>query len=397
MKMRNLMKDKRGLCGFMAGMLALLLLFACLPACAPAAEEEAPAVEEVGAYEAYVSSLPQGSFPVPQDCFEQAVEEGELCIYDWAEWWPEEIYEGFSQEFGIKIVRDNFADLDEMLAKFKLNPETEYDCILPDVRAFSQMKELGVLQQLNHDWIPNVNAYLPEATKEAWYDPGYQYAVATELVFTAYGYNADHVDDSRIPSWSVVFEPDEKYKGRISLVNDMYEVIGSALKYLGYSLNSVEEDQLMEAKELLLRLKPAVMTFDSWPARLMLEEEVWIAHQWYGDAWFLHQELESITPAMPTEGTKLGSDSMVIPIASNHPAAAHLFMNYVLRPRVNALLLQTIGYLPNHTAAGEFLSQDLRDLTPPQEYFDKCEYVKPESYTGIGKDLRFAVWEELKA
>ena len=127
MKVRNLMKGKRGLCGFMAGILALLLLFACLPACAPAAEEEAPPVEEEGPYEAYVSSLPEGCFPVPQDCFEQAMDEGEFYKYCWGEWWPAELREGFAQEFGIKVTKDDYGDIDEMVTKFRLYTETAYD------------------------------------------------------------------------------------------------------------------------------------------------------------------------------------------------------------------------------------------------------------------------------
>jgi len=88
---------------------------------------------------------------------------------------------------------------------------------------------------------------------------------------------------------------------------------------------------------------------------------------------------------------------MVIPIASTHPAAAHLFINYLSLPKVNALLLQTIGSMPNHTTSRRFLSQGLQELMPVEEYFAKCEYVKPKAYTGTGKDLRAAVWEELKS
>ena len=380
--------NKVGLVLTAVGLLLVLVLF---PACAPE--------EEVGLdpYQEYVASLPEGCFPVPRDCFEQAVEEGELDIYDWAEWWPEEVYQGFSEEFGIKIIRDNFASTDEVLAKFKLNPQLEYDFVLPDLRAFCQLRELGVLQELNHDWLPNVEAYLPEASKEAWYNPNYEYGAPWDICLTAYSYNSAYVDDPRIPSWSVLFEPKEEYRGRISLIDDMYEVIGSALKYLGYSWNSVDEDELNEAKELLLNVKPYVTSFDSWPARPMLEEEIWLAHQWYGDGWFLHQELETILIALPTEGTQITVDPMVIPVGSRHPAAAHLFINYIFRPEVCALICETVAYTPNHTTAGEFLSTEMQQILPSQEYIDeKCEYISADAYTGRGLELRAAIWEEIK-
>jgi len=403
MEVKSFLKCKWVAHSFIAGVLVLLLLFASLPGCAPAAEEEippaeeeAPPAEEVGPYEEYVSSLPEGCEPVPRECFEQAQREGQLNIYDWAEWWPEEIYTNFEKEFGIEIVRDNFADFDEMLAKFKLNPETEYDYVLPDIRTFAQMQDLGLLQKLNHDWVPNVNKYLPEVTKGAWYDPGYQYGAASDIIPTAYSYNTKYVDDPRIPSWAVLFEPDEKYKGRISMINGMYEVVGCALKYLGYSINSDDEGELMEVKELLLRQKPYVATYDSWPARSLREEEIWLAHQWYGDALFLNRDVETLVPALPAEGSKAGVDTMIIPIGAKHPAAAHLWVNYLYRPRVNALMIETICYLPNHTAAGEFLSLELREWLPPEEYWEICEYISPKAYTGKGLELRTEIWEELK-
>ncbi|MCK4354424.1 MAG: spermidine/putrescine ABC transporter substrate-binding protein [Dehalococcoidia bacterium] len=391
------MNRRKNLLALIGTVVLLVSLSVPLMQCAPAAEEEAPPVEEEGPYEAYVSSLPEGCFPVTKECFEQAKGEGQLNIYDWAEWWPEDIYEGFSEEFGIKIVRDNFADMTEVLAKFKLYPEVEYDFVLPESRLLIQMKELGVLQRINHDWVPNVNEYLPEATKQSWYDPGYQYGVASDLYILGYSYNTKYVDDPRIPSWAVLFEPDEKYKGRITMLNSMYGVIGSALKYLGYSWNSDDEDELMEVKELLLRQKPWVMAYESWPARIVLEEEAWIAHQWYGDAYFLSRELESLRVALPVEGSQKGMDFMVIPIGSAHPAAAHLFINYIFRPEVNGLLIETIGYLPNHTTVGEFLSEELQEIQPSEEYLlDKCEYETSKAYAGKGKELRSAIWEELK-
>ena len=104
---------------------------------------------------------------------EQLEKEGKvLHIIDWAEWWPEEIYEGFSEEYGIKIVRDNFASVDDMVTKIKLNPGADYDITLPEIRGAVQMMELGLLQELNHDWLPNAEKYLPEATKNAEAEAG---------------------------------------------------------------------------------------------------------------------------------------------------------------------------------------------------------------------------------
>jgi len=341
------------------------------------------------------------TFSVPKECMEQVRKEGnKLYMYDWAEWWPEEIYEGFSKEFGIQIVRDNYASAEEMVTKFKLHPEAKYDLVIAGTREFLQLKELGVLQKINHNWIPNVNKYLPERTKKAWYDPGYQYSVATDLYFVGYAYNTKYVDenDPRIPHWDMLFEGKE-YAGRITMLDNMYEVIGSALKYLGFSYTSDDEKELAMAREVLLRQKPWVVAYDSWPKRLVLEEEAWIAHIWVGDAYFLHQELPAIKGALPPEGTLMGVDSLVIPKGATHPAAAHLFINYLFRPEVNALLIKTIGYAPNHTVAGKLLPEEMKKwpgVSPSEEFLDRCEFTNPRAYTGKGKKLRMKIWEELK-
>jgi len=312
--------------------LALPLMGGCLPA----PEEVAPP----DAYEEYVASLPAGCFPVPRECFEQAIEEGELYIYDWAEWWPEEIFEGFSDEFGIEVIRDHYASTTDVVTKFGLYPETPYDLVtgLYPLR-FVTIMEAGAIQQMNHDWIPNVRAYTPEELMELDYDPGLNYIVVTDMSFDCYLYNTKYVDDPRIPSWSVLFEPADEFKGRITLLDSMHDVIGAALKYLGYNFFSDDEAELMEAKELLLELKPHVMAYDSWPTQLLYSDEAWISDLWYGDGWFMNEEYEYIVPALPAEGSSLGMDGAFIPIGSPNPAAAHLFLNYLFRPEVYALFI----------------------------------------------------------
>jgi len=400
------MKSK-GLSKLLVGIGLVVMLAMSLPlmgGCLPAPEEVAPPEEEApeeeaappDAYEEYVASLPEGCFPVPRECFEQAIEEGELYIYEWAEWWPEEIFEGFTEEFGIEVIRDNYASYGEVKTKFNLHPETPYDMVtglgVPD---FVTLLELGVAQQINHDWMPNVREYMAEELLELDYDPGLNYSVVTDLAFSAYLYNTKYVDDPRIPSWSVLFEPADEFKGRITLLDNAEETIGAALKYLGYDWYSDNEAELMEAKELLLELKPDVMAFDSYPTLLVCGDEALISHTWYGDALFFGYEYA--VPVFPTEGSKLGMDVSFHPISSPNPAAAHLFENYLFRPEVNALLIEAIWYPPAHTGVPELLSADFQEkVAVPEGYLDKCDTFDPRAITGRGLELRLEIWEEMK-
>ena len=106
-------------------------------------------------YEEYVSSLPDECEAVPRECFNQAMQEGQLNIYDWAAWWPEELFTGFQKEFGIKIVRDNFSNYDAALTKFKLYPKAPYDWWYGTPKQLTQVVPKGLLHEFNHSWIPN--------------------------------------------------------------------------------------------------------------------------------------------------------------------------------------------------------------------------------------------------
>ena len=340
--------------------------------------------------------------PVPNDCLRQAQKEGVLHIYDWAEWWPEEIYKNFEKQFGIKIVRDNFASDDEYVAKFKLNPNAPYDVTLPSSRGMVQLKALGVLTRLNKAWLPNANAYLPEINKTLiWFDPNSEYGIPTDSYFYGYSYNTRYIkaDDPRIGSWGFLYEADPKLKGRITMLDDMFVVIGNALKYLGYSYNSANEKELAAARDLLLKQKESVMAYDSWPKRLVLEQEAWLANCWVGDSYFYNQDLDTIRGCLPEEGTVYGIDPLVIPKGAPHPAAAHLFINYVMSPEVNTQLIMGIGYSPNHRASREMVPDSFKKWPgsiPSDAYLEKCEVINEKALTGKGLKIRSKIWEDLK-
>ena len=352
-------------------------------------------------YEEYVSSLPAGCEPVPRECFNQAVKEGQLNIYDWAEWWPEELFTGFQKEFGIKIVRDNFANYDEALTKFKLYPNAPYDWWYGTPRQLTEAVAKGLLHEFNHSWIPNVNKYMRQDAKNANWAPGYKYFVNITLTPESYVINTRFIDknDPRIPSFKFVFEGGETYKGRLAVREDYLRVIGNTLKYLGYSVNSTDKKELMEAKKALMKLKPYIKMFDSWPKRAVMAEEIWIVMTTPNDFVPLDKEMGRgvFYACWPPEGCFLSPNGFMIPKGGGHPAAAHLWTNYIYRPDKCGLLIESIGFPCAHNAIDKYLSDYVRKwITIPQEYVSKCEGILPQAYTGEGEKLRAEIWEELK-
>ncbi len=341
-------------------------------------------------------------YPVPQDCMDQVKKEGgKLAIYDWAEWWPEKLFSDFEKEFKIKITRDHFASTDEMMTKFKLNPKTPYDLVLgTGPNNVMKMAPIKLIRELNYDWLPNVTAYLMDEHKNYDFDPGNKHHVPSALYMTTYTYNSKYVDanDPLINSWGLLFKG-EKYKGRITMIDSNTDVIGAALKYLGYSWTSDNEAELNKAKKLLLEQKPLVMAYDSWPRRTLIEEEAWISQLWTGDGWLLSRDKPAMRGVVPKEGSIVGTNTEFIPIGAKHPATAHLFLNYLFRTKVNAMYCEWIGYPPVHKNVMELMSPEMRawpGFVLTKEYLKKCDPPSLGAITGKGQELRLKIWQELK-
>jgi len=361
------------------------------------------ATGKVKTYEQYVASIPEGCQPVPQECFEKAIAGKTFAMYDWAAWWPEKLYKGFEKEFGIKIIRDNYPNLDEALAKFRLNPKTPYDYWLTNPKSVWYMKKWGLLERINHDWIPNVNRYLAKDMKNASWDPGYNYSVLTTLGYDAYVINTNFINknDPRIPSWKFLFEGWDVYKDRLVMRNEMNRVIGNTLKYLGYSLNSTNPKELKEAEKALVRLKPHIMAFNSWPKRAVMAGEVWVVEGIVHDYLTLGKltgPKNPFYPCYPPNGCLLSPMLVVMPKGGNNPAACHLFLNYLYRPNNFATLINGVAYGNGHTGIKRLIKEEVKKwMTPPEEgYREKCEVLLPPAFTGEGEKMRAAIWEKLK-
>ena len=355
-------------------------------------------------YQEYVASLEQGYEPVPKGCFEQAMKEGQLNIYDWAAYWDEDLYNDFSKIFGIKIVRDNFANYEEMLTKYKLNPKLEYDFVLPGPRSFDQMKALGLVSKLNHDWLPNVTKNIRPAFKEMAFDPGNQYTILYGLSLAGYMVNTSFVDknDPRLGHWSYLFDApkDLPSHGKLIIRDNMYSVIGAALQYLGYSLNSVDEKELMEAKKVLLKIKPYIMAFDSWPKRQIVGKQSWLFGPCsIGDYLPFMDDVPGLIAVLPKGSTELRGSCPVIPTLAPHKAVAHLWINYLFRRDRALKHAVCTGMSSPHKEVSQLLPQRVKEFPTnraTEEYIQNSQFLEPPSYTGKGLEIRTKIWEELK-
>jgi spermidine/putrescine-binding protein len=148
-----------------------------------------------------------------------------------------------------------------------------------------------------------------------------------------------------------------------------------------------------------MKQKPYVMAYESWPKRLLVDEEAWMSNVWVGDGWIVSADVPTMRGIVPKEGTYIAGNTDFIPIGAKRPATAHLFLNYIFRTEVTAVLVAYIGFPPVHKHVMELMSDKMKDwpgFILTDEYLKKCDEFDPKAITGKGLKLRTQIWEELK-
>jgi spermidine/putrescine transport system substrate-binding protein len=189
-----------------------------------------------------------------------------------------------------------------------------------------------------------------------------------------------------------------EYEGKITMLNDSRESIGAALKYLGYSLNTTNEAELEEAKELLIQTKPFIFSYDSDQFEdLIAANEVVIGHGWSGDYFMAAVDDERIWYVIPEEGGVVWADNLCIPLTSKNQDAAELFINYILQPEIAAQITNFTWYGSPVEAANEFIDPEILEepaIYPSAETMERLEWIQD---VGDATPLYERIWTEVKA
>ena len=322
-----------------------------------------------------------------------------VSFYNWTDYIDPDVLTMFEEECGVKVVYDTFSSNEDLLAKLQAGA-TGYDLIVPSDYMVSIMRQLNMLKELDHNNIPNLANIYPRFA-EVPYDPGNVYTAPYQWGTTGIGYNLEATGE--VPdSWSWLFDPEKavQFDGKISLLNDQREVIGAALKYLGHSMNSVDPDELEEAKQTILAIKPYVATFDSDSfGDILVSGEVVIGHGWSGGYFqdIYASDNENLGYVIPKEGGVIWTDNLAIPLTAPNPYTAEVLMNYILDPEIGAMISNFNYYASPNQAAEKFIDEDVLNdpgIYPSEETLAKMEFLEE---LGEGTLLWDRIWTEIKA
>ncbi len=316
-----------------------------------------------------------------------------LHVYTWADYVKPELVQRFEKEHGCKVVIDTFDSNESMYAKLKAGA-SGYDVITPSSYQVAIMADQGMLMDLDHAKLPNIANVDTEYLHIA-IDPAMKHSVPYMLTNTGIAYLKSKVKDAQ-PTWAMFDRVD--LKGRMTMLNDMRETIGAALKFLGYSLNTTDEAQLAQARDVVIRWKKNLAKFENEQYKSGIASgEFLVSHGYSGDIVQAQSENPDVTFLAPTEGLSIACDDLVILKDSKTPELAYAWINFLHDPAVAAENSEFISYLCPNSAAYAHLPQTFMEnpavrLAP--EVRAKCEVIRD-----LGADnVKYTkVWDQIKA
>ncbi len=321
-------------------------------------------------------------------------EQKTITVFNWGDYLNEELLDNFEAETGIRVIYDTFASNEDMWAKFSTSANS-YDVVIPSDYMIERMIKNDLILPLNHEKLPNLANLYPEFSSLS-YDPGNRYSVPYFWSSTGIIYNAQKVKEP-VDSWNILWN--KAYQDKIIMLNVQRTSLMTALKILGYSMNTTNPDELSAAGRLLVEQRPLVVAYAEDNVKdMMLQGEGDLALIWSGEAYVVMNESPDFKYAIPKEGTNLVFDAMVIPKTSEHKDEAYQFINYLLRADVAVKNMETIFYNTPNQAAYQLLPPEKQKLLGALP-FASMERGESEIFVDLGDALSLynQVWTEFKA
>lgn len=317
----------------------------------------------------------------------------ELHVYTWADYVKPEIVQRFEKERGCRVIIDTFDANETMYAKLKAGAGG-YDVITPSSYMVAVMHGEGMLRPIDHTLVPNLQHVDPEYLAIA-VDRQMHHSVPYMLTNTGVAYLASRTGEIE-PSWNVFDRED--LAGRMTMLNDVRETIGAALKSLGYSLNTTDDAQLAEARDVVVRWKRNLAKFENEQYKTgVASGEFVLVHGYSGDILQVQGDNPDVQFFAPREGTSVSCDDLVIPKDAKQVELAHAFINFLHDPQVAAENSEFISYLSPNSASYALLPEDMR--TNPAVFLPAEIRAKSEVILDLGADnAKYTrIWDEIKA
>ncbi len=327
----------------------------------------------------------------------------ELHIYTWSDYIAPQVIESFEANYNCRIIVDTFDSNEAMYAKLKAGG-TGYDILMPSSYLVSLMAKEGLIQKLDHSKMPFVRANFDERFQHQILDPDFVYNVPYAVTYTGFMYCKDKIPEGlALDSWTALEHP--ALKGKVTLLDDIREVVGAGLMANGFSVSSTNPMEINQAVETVLKWRKNIRKFDAESYKTEVATgAIWVGQGYSTDVMqvIVGDEDAGIDPrpdigfALPKEGFSIAFDEMVLAANAPNPDLAYKFMNYLYHGQVACVNMEYIlGPMPVRPGLNE-LPQELREvLILSDDVMSRGQVIAPVSDAAMS--LYNKAWDRIKA
>ena len=324
-----------------------------------------------------------------------AFAEGQLKIYNWFEYLPQDLIDKFEAETGVEVTMDTYDSNESMLATLKAGKLGEYDVAVPADFMVGIMAAEGMLDSFTPAEMPNYANIAPQWLDVA-FDPGRTHSIPYQWGTTAFSVNRD-VYPGDISSLGIIFNPPAELKGKINVLDSQNEVLVLGSLYLGIPQCTTDRAQLKALSEMLVTAKADWASFGSDIAKDVLVSGDAAAGMIYnGFSAKARAEGANIEYSYPTEGNVVWMDNMVLLANAPNRDNALKFMNFLLVPENAAALTNYAAYTSGVMGVEPFLDEAIKtspENNPPADatpgvFVQACDQNVQEMYDAIWTNLK---------
>ena len=320
-----------------------------------------------------------------------------LRICTWNDYVDAGVVRQFEEQSGCRVEVKTFESNEEMFDRLKAGG-SGFDIVTPSSYVIPLLEKEKLIQPLDHAKIPNVRKNFDRAFAEEVLDPAFTYSAPYMVTYTGLVYRKDKLPKGlSADTWDVFDSP--SLAGRASLLDDMRETIGAALKSLDCSLNTVRQEEIDKAVEVALKWRKNAPVLDNAQYKEAVASGKWlVGHGYSSDAIQMMLEDDNIGFALPKEGFTIAFDEMVIPADSQQPDLAHKFINFVYRPEIAKANIEGVCAPMPVKGVIKLLEPRLRRLVEVDaDTFRRGEVLQDIDGNPAVRAMYLKAWERIKA
>lgn len=301
-----------------------------------------------------------------------------VVLATWPNYHDSANFDAFTEITGAHVQVNVFGSNEEMLAKLQAGG-SGWDVFVPTNYTITTYVGESLIEPLNLEMLPNylLGAFDPRFSSAGSVD-GTLYAVPKNWGTTGYVVNNIHTNGRKLTSWKDFWDiTKEEFSGRTMVHDYQLTTIGNALKYFGYSFNSIDVNELADAEKLLLEVKPHLFAISSDYQPSLRNGDAWMSMCWTGDGKQLNTDIPEMEYVIGVEGGEIWSDYYAVPKGAEHRNAGYALIDFLLDPTVNAKEVLTHGYPVADSNANALLPKELLEdpiLYPAQELLNALEF-----------------------